>query len=237
MPETRWVTINRQAPNGGFPPGIMLMHDPNLSPQGNAPVDTGPPNGGLPSNGAGWGPPPPPYRLSATGLIPYFCTMAPPTVSKAPPAWVPFPGYAPGPAPVYSPSQCPPYEPPGQFVDGHLMEGDGWSYITPADETTICFVGNGARPCDWPNVNYTQKFNFSKHKAPCSMTLRELMKRLGCPDGETKGLTEMRESGRGQWVALDSFTQAGEASKQTLAQVGWTKERNEMNPVWLVAKR
>lgn len=237
MPETRWVTINRQVPNGGFPPGIMLTDDPYLSPPSNAPLDWGPPNGGLPPHGPGWGPPPPPYRPPPTGPIPYFGRMAPPTVFRAPPASEPFPVFAPCPTPVYPYSQCPPYEPPGQYVDGHIMEGNGWSYITPADDTTICFVNNGVRPCDWPNGECTQKFGFSKHKVPCSMTVRELIKQLGCPDGETKGLTEVRESGSGQWLALDSFTQGGEASKQTLAQVGWTKERGEMNPVWLAVKR
>lgn len=69
------------------------------------------------------------------------------------------------------------------------------------------------------------------------MSVRELMKRLGCPEGDTKGLTEVRDLGGSQWVALDSFTQGGESSKQTLAQVGWTKERDEENVVWLAVKK
>lgn len=63
------------------------------------------------------------------------------------------------------------------------------------------------------------------------------MNRLGCPDADTKGLTEIREVGSGSWVSLDTFTQGGESSKQTLEQVGWTSARNEQNPVWLVVKR
>lgn len=231
MSETRWITLNRKVPNGGIPPGIMLMHDPNFSLRDYAPVASNPPNGGMPPSQAGWGLLPPAYDLLLTGLIPYHGATAPPATSTAPPAWTPYQ------LPAYSDSQCPPYEPPGQYVDGHLMKGEGWSYISPADHTTIFFVNGGVRPCDWPNGFCTQKFDFSKHKVPCNLTVRDLMKRLGCPDNETKGLTEVRESGSGQWIALDSFTQGGESSKQTLEQVGWTKERNETTPVWLVVKR
>lgn len=266
MPETQFYTLNHEVPNGALPPGTMFAQAINFPIAGHQDitvVDNGPPNGGLPPDYGRPGPPPPPYHAPTIGIslhmlspspvtdpspVPSFTVFvhpaAPPTPSPAPTitpnvkgTMGAFPGLKPWSTPAYSHSQGPFYEPPGQYVDGHIMHGNGWSYITPADNTTIFFIGGGLRPCDFPNGHYAHKFAFSKHKAPCSMTVRDLMKRLGCPDGMTKGLTEIGSAGGGHWVALDSFTQGGEASNQTLEKVGWTKERGENNPVWLVVKR
>lgn len=246
MPETRWTTLNHEVPNDGVPPGRMFasaIPQANPGPQGNAPPAQGPPNGGLPVNSGEWGPAPPAYNVSNCIQIPYIGRTAP-AISVTVPSGSPstgmmgaFPGYAPPrPTTLYSRSLGPPYEPPGQYVDGQIMHGNGWSYLTPANNTMIHFVGGGVRPCDWPSEERNRSFQFSRHKAACSMTVRELMNRLGCPGGDTKGITEIREAGSGSWVSLDTFTQGGESSRQTLEQVGWTSARNEQNAVWLVVK-
>ena len=131
----------------------------------------------------------------------------------------------------------PVYEPPGQYVDGSMLRGHDWSYIAPDEHTTIHFVSNGLRPCDSPNGYYPWKFPFLKHKVPCTMTVRKLIEKLGCPSGAQKGITEMIWLGDDLFAAGDSFTQGGEASKSTLGQVGWTGARKEGSEVWLVVKR
>ena len=69
------------------------------------------------------------------------------------------------------------------------------------------------------------------------MTVRELIKRLGCKEGPQKGITEMICLGNDLFAAGDTFTQGGEASKRTLGEVGWMEERGEGKEVWLVVKR
>ena len=134
---------------------------------------------------------------------------------------------------VHSQPLGPAYEPPGQYVDGHILAGEGWSYIAPNDHTTVHFVGNGLRPCDYGGGYYPFKFPFSKHKVPCDMTVRKLIERLGCPEGAQKGITELILLGDDRFAAGDSFTQGGETSKRTLGEVGW----GDGSEVWLIVKR
>ena len=134
---------------------------------------------------------------------------------------------------VHSQLLGPRFEPPGQYIDGHFLEGQGWSYIAPKEHTTINFVSNGLRPCDHGGGYYPFEFPFTKHKVPSDMTVRKLLERLGCPDGAQKGVTELILLGNDLFAAGDSFTQGGETSKRTLGEVGWGNE----SEVWLVVKR
>ena len=117
------------------------------------------------------------------------------------------------------------------------MQGPGWSYISPEKHTTIYFVGDGVRPIDNPNGFYPHPFRFSKHKAPCIMTVRELINRLGCPAGDEKGVMEVFPQGNDRWLPGRAFTQGSDDAGKTLAEVGWTEKRDEEVPVWLVVKR
>jgi len=167
-----------------------------------------------------------------------------PPAPPAPPASMPLHGY-PNMLPghmqtathLHSPQPAPAYEPPGQYVDGHMLRGNGWSLISPTEHATVHFVGNGVRPCDYPYGYYPLQFPFSKHKVSCDMTVRELIKGLGCPPGPLHGITELILRGNDWFAAGDSFTQGGEASTKTLREVGWTCQRGEGKEVWLVVKK
>ena len=101
---------------------------------------------------------------------------------------------------------------------------------------TICYVGDGTRPWTSPGGYHPHPFPFSKHKAACSMTIKELCRSLGRPPGDQNGVTVMLSLGNDCFAEGDTFTQGGGLSDKTLKDVGWTKERDEANPVWLVAK-
>ena len=122
-------------------------------------------------------------------------------------------------------------------MDGHMMHGDGWSYITPTENTTIHFVGDGTRPCDAPNGYHPQQFGFTKHKVPTTMTVKDLIKQLGAPAGDQNGITEMEELGDNWFAAGITITQGSEDAKKSLAAMGWTQRRSEAAPVWIVVKR
>lgn len=98
------------------------------------------------------------------------------------------------------------------------------------------FLNGGARPCDSPNAHHIEEYRFSKHKAPCDMTVKELIKQLGCPSGAHRGVTELIQLGDNNYASGDSFTQGGESGKRTLKEVGWTTKRDDNNPIWLCAK-
>ena len=169
-------------------------------------------------------PAPSPATLSVHGLI---GTTSPPSAYLQPAAA----------GASVSPTAPPPYEPSGQFVDGHMLKGHGWSYIAPAEHTTIHFVNNGIRPCDSPYGYHPHSFPFSKHKVSCDMTVQTLIGALGCLPGPHKGVTELILLGSDRFTTGDTFTQGGETSKRTLREVGWTGQRGKGNEVWLVVKK
>ena len=138
---------------------------------------------------------------------------------------------APAPPPAPAPAQDR-YEPPGQWVDGQQLTGNGWSYLAPKEHVTVNFVGDGARPCDFDD--FPMRFNFTTHKVACIMTVSELIDRLGGPDRPETGVTEILKVGNNRWVSGDSYTRGGGAGERTLGQVGWNGQRGE---VWLVVKR
>ncbi|KAK4691791.1 hypothetical protein P7C71_g5286, partial [Lecanoromycetidae sp. Uapishka_2] len=259
MPEpTRYKTLNGQPPNGGVPPSRMFAA------VAGPPIvhDALPPNAGMPPSGHSTWSPPPAYAASP----PTYAPAPPPhsSSSEYPPSllrtffakfviasWsLSVNQYGPPRAAVPPPAPSPthhhppptttnsaPFEPPGQLVSGQMLHGPGWTYLAPAEHTTIMFVGNGARPCDHPGGYYPWKFPFTKHKVPSNMTLKELIKQLGCPQGPgTFGVTEMIQLGDGHWAAGSTFTQGGDERDKTLAEVGWTARRDDDYPVWLVVK-
>lgn len=122
-------------------------------------------------------------------------------------------------------------------MDGHMLRGDGWSYITPSEHTTIHFVGDGTRPCDAPNGYHPHQLRFTKHRVPSMMTVKDLVKGLGAPAGDQNGITEMMELGDNRFTAGITITQGSEDAKKTLAETGWTQRRSEIAPIWIVVKR
>lgn len=122
-------------------------------------------------------------------------------------------------------------------MDGHMLHGDGWSYITPSEHTMIHFLGDGTRPCDARDGYYPHQFGFTKHKVPTMMTVKELIAGLGAPAGDGFGITEMEEMGDCRFTAGATITQGSEEAKKTLRDVGWTQRRSEAAPIWIVVKR
>ncbi|MCJ1287095.1 hypothetical protein MMC26_006443 [Xylographa opegraphella] len=224
----------------------------------------GPPNGGVPpertraSALAALSGPPPPYFQPPTYTAhpvriveittpspqpcappPYvgYLPCSPLTPYAIPVMQVPL-GFYPPPLPPPPPSQPParpqPTEPPGATMDGAKIEfDDGMStYIFPEDHAVIHFMNNEHQPWEHPYV----EFGFTVHKVPCSMPIKELIRRLGCPGtyDPHRGIVECFETGNGAWIKGSTFRLHQDRSKQRLEDVGWTKSRGtDRKPVWL----
>lgn len=244
MPEPpRYKTLSGEPPNGGIPPGRLFATaaGPPSIPRlllDNIPPHAPPRYSALPSPIQGRWVPGMRFSfteittsMSASSLVPL---RMPPILTPIPQALT-----APSPQALRSAVSAPPplltrpFEPPGQTVDGISLRVDGYSYMFPEKHAAIFFLGDGLRPCDYPG-GYPHQFRFSKHKVPCNMTVRELIRRLGAPPGASKGITEMTVLGEDRFGTGVTYTQGEEASTRTLEQAGWTAARNEENPVWLV---
>lgn len=118
-----------------------------------------------------------------------------------------------------------------------MLRGDGCTYITTSENTTIRFVNDGTRPCDFPDVPYPHRFEFTTHKVPTMMTVRELIQRLDAPAGDQYGITEMVALPDYRFVAGETVTQGSDDANKTLRQMGWTQRRSEAAPIWIVVKR
>ena len=227
--ETRYFTLSGNVPNGGVPPGRM-MASLALVPPGpypsHHPFTPGPFSGGH-------APPPPYHSPQNNGKILQRADMSQPLSfdTATPP-----PG-PPAPAPAAPPSNGASYEPPGQYLDGRMLRGDGWSYLTPTEHTTIHFVNDGTRPCDTPDGYYRYRFDFTTHKVPTTMTVCELIQRLGAPAGDQNGITEMVALPDYRFLAAETITQGSEDANKTLREMGWTQRRSEAAPIWIVVKR
>ena len=69
------------------------------------------------------------------------------------------------------------------------------------------------------------------------MTVKDLIKGLGAPEGDENGITEMEELGDARFTSGVTITQGSEDAKKTLAEVGWTQRRSAAAPIWIVVKR
>ena len=238
-------TLNHEPPNGGVPPGTMFAQAVLPTNPDPAPVDQGPPHGGAPPHVTPVSSQPPPYYPppQCKSLQPESFLILLIIVTGAP-----VPGYAIFPAPLAMS--------PFHMSVPALVQGPGFAgtpgtggHVQPANSShnppaeylgeyaVIHFFYDGTRPCDFPCGYYPSQSRYSKHNVPCGMMVRDLTKRLGCPEGSQKGVTEMICVGNGRFVAGDTFTQGGEASKRTAKEVGWTGERGVGKEVWLVVKR
>ncbi|MCJ1295280.1 hypothetical protein MMC34_006842 [Xylographa carneopallida] len=222
----------------------------------------GPPNGGVPPahtwallTGSAGPPPPymPPPTYTARPVHVVEITPAPPP--SAPPAyggflrWPPFmshpvpvvevpvgfyPPPSPPPPPSQPPARAPPTDPPGAKMDGAKIEfTDGIStYIFPENHAIIHLVSFEHQPWDHPG----EEFGFTVHKVPCSMPIRELIRRLGCPGTQDpqRGIVECIETGNGVWLKGSVFRLHDDRSKQRLEDIVWTSARGTTRkPVWL----
>ena len=69
------------------------------------------------------------------------------------------------------------------------------------------------------------------------MTMKDLIKGLGAPEGDQHGITEMEELGNNRFTAGLTITQGSERAKKTLAELGWTQRRSEAAPIWVLVKK
>ncbi|MCJ1475058.1 hypothetical protein MMC13_003718 [Lambiella insularis] len=225
-PEVRYITPHGGPPSGGRPPGMpcrMPARAPTLSifPE----------------------PPPPPYSSSPPPLLAHTSL----------PAAIPFTGFypwshfVPWPAalipiatgahhqsPVSPPPPARPEDPPGAKLDGAKIEfDDGIStYIFPEHHTIIHLVAHGHQPWEYPG----ERLTFTVHKVPCSMPIKELIRRLGCPGvyDHERGVVECHEVGGGVWLKGSTFRLHEDQSKQRIEEVGWTPSRGTTRkPIWL----
>lgn len=241
---SHYVTADHEPPNGGIPSDRVLAtySGQSQADRGN----DGPPNGGIPRGHVSYYAPPPALMMVPLATLPFLST---PWVGDMPCA----PRAMAAPARAYPPTMSQPkaqaracstaprlgpvpYEPPGQRGPGGLeYEMDGASYIFPDRHALIHFVGDGVRPCDYER--YPHHFRYSRHRVPCSMKMRDLLRKLGCPAGHDKGVSEMRYAGADRWIRGETYTQGEDGSGRTIARIGWGAQRNEPDPVWLVVKR
>ncbi|KAM0805481.1 hypothetical protein BDR22DRAFT_884472 [Usnea florida] len=237
MPEeTRYITLSGNVPNGGVPPGRTFVSvaglpygpNPNHHPFSPAPFSPA------------YGPPPPYYgpqhRGYDRGYQSYFPTSHPGPGPPAPPA--PYTATPPPPPPVLVPRPHTEWEAPGAYLNGHMLIVDGVAIIHPSDHTTISFLTGGERPCDAPDGYYPWYFAHKEYGVPPTMTLQEFMVvKLGVPRQGRCGITEMVELGDNRWTAGVTILQGTEEAKKTLEEIGWTKRRSDIAPIWVVVKR
>ncbi len=110
------------------------------------------------------------------------------------------------------------------------------NYIFPEKHTVLHVVAGGHLPWDHPGTS----FGFTRHKVPCSMTVKELIRQLGATKGgdDKNGITECLEVGGGVWIKGSSFFQKDDKSKQSLGAIGWDESRGkERKPVWIAVQK
>lgn len=134
------------------------------------------------------------------------------------------------------PNEADPFSP-----DPLAIERDGTSYLFPQQNVVIHFLSRGERPCDRPGP-CTVPFAFEKLRAPCSMLVRELVRRLrdraATKTGQVIHAVQVMDK-----VATDnhheyfqvgmSLAMTGDRSDSTLLALGWDV-RGEEDPVYLV---
>ena len=149
----------------------------------------------------------------------------PPPAPPGPPAP---PAAAPPPPPPAA--HQPPYEPPGQHAPQHGQQG--YTLLGTPERCIIHFINDGSRPCDTYPLPFRHVFNFSIHHTLCSLTIKELLGLLGCPEGNGRGVTTLVDLGDDLWVEGESVVY-GEGEGRRLSEVGWERRR----VVWICVKR
>lgn len=253
MPEeTRHFTLSGNVPNGGVPPGRTLISVAGL-PYGPNPSHY--PFSPAPFSAA-YGPPPPYYGPQHNGTFseracslrmlsfnlgndrgyqPYYPTFHPGPGPPAPPA--PHTATPRPPPPVLGQRPDAGYEAPGAYLDGQMMVVNGRAVLFPDEYTSFIFLIDGERPCDEPYGYYPYHFNKKWFSAPSTTTLQQFMVCLGVPQEGQFGITEMDELGDNRWTAGVTITQGTDDARKTLAEIGWTKRRSDIAPIWIVVKR
>ena len=155
--------------------------------------------------------------------MPTYPGLQPQPPQPQPPQPPPVAGNPPPPPPQN------PYEPPGQ----HAAQNDpGYTILGHPAMCTIHFINDGCRPCDSYPQPFRHVFNFSVHRAQCSLTIKELLGLLGCPEGRGKGVTILVELGDDLWAEGVSVMY-GEGEGRRLSEVGWVEGRT----IWICVKR
>jgi len=116
--------------------------------------------------------------------------------------------------------------------------------IHSPDICTFHFVKSTIKP--WDGCAAFTNFDFEPYRAPTNLTVRELIDGAGAREEypadypwQCIGFTEALDNGDGTWAEGTTFLLGDDHRKlnQTLAQVGWTRDRGEAGqrpPVTLV---
>lgn len=204
---------------------------------------------------------PPPYPFHEMSWAPPYCPLLDPgrpDLAYGPHVLPFFGGFQPQPPPASTPSAPPPPAPastpapaaaaaaapaprgaiPSAHVDASAAGVvDGVSYLYPAKHTSLHIIMGTVIPYDTPET----AFPFAIVRAPCSMTVGELLQRISPPEGDANnnnnkmGLTECLELGSGAWAKGLTVFKGDNAAKLSLDKIGWDEDRGKRNPpVWLV---
>ena len=117
------------------------------------------------------------------------------------------------------------------------MVASGSALLHPGEYTTFNFLLDGERPCDAPHGYYPYYFDHKKYMILSTATLQEFMGTLGVPQEGRCGITEMDELGDNRFTAGVTILQGTDDARKTLAEIGWTKRKSDIAPIWIVVKR
>ena len=170
----------------------------------------------------------PGYFVGFPMPMPIYPGLQPQPQPQPPPA-PPAPPAPPGAEAPPPPPQQPPYEPPGQRA---AHDGAGYTILGTPEMCTVHFINDGSRPCDSYPQPFKHTFNFSMHQTLCSLTTRELLKLLGCPEERGMGVTVCLEMGDDLWKKGWSLLY-GEGEGRRLSEWGWREGRT----IWICVKR
>ena len=117
------------------------------------------------------------------------------------------------------------------------MVANGSALLHPREYTTFKFLIDGERPCDAPRGYYPYYFASKGYMILSTATLQEFMVLLGVPQEGQYGITEMDELGDNRFTAGVTITQGTDDVRKTLAEIGWTKRKSDIAPIWICVKR
>ncbi len=100
--------------------------------------------------------------------------------------------------------------------------------------TTVNFLSDGTQPYRRPGKIDPTSFTYLSYRdVSIEATVSNLIGKFRTENEQVKGVTMIREVGKGMWRAGVTILMNTAMAQKTLAEVGW---RPEINPVWLAVR-
>ncbi|MCJ1371164.1 hypothetical protein MMC20_002379 [Loxospora ochrophaea] len=218
---TYYITPDGRVPNAGAPPGRHPHQAQSPPPYTQQPAPSSAP-----------APAPAPTNN--------FPSVPRPDYGYMPldqPAWRPLQPAPPQRAPAAAPTPVVRPLPPGAKLNGKVPDfHEPLGYIFPEKHTIMHVVCNNVKP--WTERGL--RVDFSAHRVPTLMTVKELIRQLGISGNADNrlGITECVETGDGGWRELGTYLLSEERSTRTIGSLGWNESHGkDKPPVWIVPHR